>query len=176
MKKKFNIRNLIIIMLCITIIFMAIGFSYLCIKLEHITNTPPVFDVSITKVEKETAVKGGLIEPKSAKEIINKGKTVKFNFELNSPKDELAYTITIKNTGTIPANIIKIISTPDYINDPTSASSIEPVEITLDEIENKVLAPSKEIKVKLVVSYNMSNKSNQKIIPYQLTVLANSAQ
>lgn len=176
MKKKVNIRNLIIFMLCITIILMGIAFSYLCIKLEQKTNEQPVFDVSITKVEKETAVKGGLIEPKATKEIINSGKTIKFNFEMNSPKDELAYTITIKNTGTIPANIIKVIGTPDYINDQTSASSIEPVKITQDKIENKVLAPSKELKVKIVVSYDMSNTSRQKLIPYQLTVLATGAQ
>ena len=172
MNKKINIRNLIIVMLCITVISMGIGFSYLCIKLEQTTNKKEIFDVSITKVEKETTVRGGIIEPKATKEIINNGKTVKFNFELNSPKDELAYSITIKNTGTISANIIKIISTPDYIDDQFAISSIEPVKIMYNEIENRILEPSEEIKVKLVVSYDMSNKYTQKIRPYQFTILS----
>ena len=95
---------------------------------------------------------------------------------MNNPKDELAYEITIKNTGDIPAKIIKIISSPDYIKDGKISSLIEPVRITHTEINNKTLFPDEQIKVKLLVTYNMTNEVKPMIIPYQLTVLATSKE
>lgn len=176
MKKNINIRNLIIVMLCITIILMGVGFAFLASKLDSEKNKVNNFDVSITKVEAQTAIKGGLIDPTATKELIDSGKTVKFNFTLNNPKDELAYEITIKNTGDIPAKIIKIISSPDYIKDGKISSLIEPVRITHTEINNKTLFPDEQIKVKLLVTYNMTNEVKPMIIPYQLTVLATSKE
>lgn len=174
MKKIKNIRNLIITMLCLTIICMGIGFACLSMKLEEKNSEQPSFNVSIIKVETDTSVKGGYIAPTGTNKIINEGKTVDFTFDLNSPKDELAYTITIKNTGTIPAKIIKVLATPDYINDKKEAASIAPVTIIHNDIEQTILAPSKEVKINLVASYGMGNTANKVSIPYQLTILATS--
>lgn len=174
MKKNINIRNLIIVMLCITIILMGVGFAFLASQLDKEKNKVDKFDVSITKVEAQTSIKGGLIDPTATKELIDDGRTIKFNFTLNNPKDELAYEITIKNTGDIPAKVIKLISSPDYIKDGKLSSSIEPVRITHTEINNKTLFPNEQIKVKLLVTYNMTNNIKPMIIPYQLTVLATS--
>lgn len=174
MKKNINIRNLIIVMLCITIIFMGIGFVFLAAKLDDANNKKDVFDIAITKVESQTSIKGGTIDPIATKELIDEGKTVRFNFTLNSPKDELAYEITIKNTGDVPAKIIKLISTPDYVNDSKLKTLIDPVTITHTPINNKTLNPDETVTIKLLVTYNMSNDAKQLAIPYQLTVLATS--
>lgn len=175
MKKKINIRNFIIAMLCTTIIFMGIGFVFLSIKLDEQSKNPKTHNIVITKAEAKTAIQGGTLKPSAKKELINEGKTIKFNFILNNPKDELAYDITIKNTGTLPAKIIKLIGTPDYINNQTTKSIIEPVTITQTQLENLVLNPGDKTTVKVIITYNMSNVVKQVYIPYELTVLATNA-
>lgn len=174
MKKSINIRNLIITMLCITIIFMGIGFAFLAVKLEEKCSIEESFDIVITKAEAQTSIKGGQTAPTATKELVDDGKTIKFNFTMNNPNDEIAYEITIKNTGTLPAEIIRLVSTPDYISDQKASSSIEPVVITHTKLKNKTLNPEETTTVKLVVKYNMSNNPKQIYIPYQLTVLATS--
>lgn len=174
MKKNINIRNLIIVMLCITIILMGVGFAFLAMRLEKISNEVDTFDVSITKVEAQTAIKGGLIDPIATKELLDDGKTVKFNFTLNNPNDELSYEITIKNTGNVPVNIIRLISSPDYIKDGRFSTLIDPITITLTDVNNKTLQPEETTKAKLIVKYNMANEVKPMVIPYQLTVLATS--
>ncbi len=174
MKKNFNIRNLIIVMLCITVICMGIGFVILASKLEQETKRQDTFSVEITKVEALTPVKGGYLDPTATKEITNDGKTVNFKFTLNYPKDELAYNVTIKNTGTLPVKIIKLLENPDYENDSKALASISPVTITHEKLENEVLKPNKEVTIKIIATYGMDSTSNQIVVPYQLSILATS--
>lgn len=175
MKKTVNIRNLIIIMLCITIIFMGIGFAYLSVVLENKKNEKPIFDVSITRVAEETPIKGGLLAPVGIREVKNDKKTVDFDFIMYTPQDELAYTITVKNTGTLPAKIEDIITYPDYLGDEKLRKSISPITITHNDLDGKVLEPDDELEIKLVVSYtNNGYNVGQVSIPYQMTVLATS--
>lgn len=174
MKKTVNIRNLIIIMLCITIICMGIGFVYLSVILENKNKEKPIFDVSITRVTEETPIKGGLLAPVGIREIKNDKKTVDFNFTMYTPQDELAYTITIKNTGTLSAKIEDIITYPNYLGDAKLRESISPITITHNELDGKVLEPEDELEIKLVISYNVGQNVGQVSIPYQMTVLATS--
>ena len=46
MKKNINIRNIIIVMLCITIILMGLGFAFLASRLDDEKNKVDTFDVS----------------------------------------------------------------------------------------------------------------------------------
>ena len=172
MKKKLNIRNIIIIMLCITTIFLGIGFIVLSLKLEAKNNEQPILKVEFTKIEAQTPVKGGIIAPIETKTIINDGLTAKFNFTLNTPQDELAYTITIKNTGTLPAKIINILPEPDYLNNEAQKNAISPVTITQTPITDNKLTPGEEISINLIVSYGNTGDIRQKNISYQLTILA----
>ena len=174
MKKNLNIRNIIIVMLCITIILMGVGFAFLASKLEEANKQQDNFEVIITKVEAQTSIKGGSIDPTATKELMDEGKSVKFNFNLHNPKDELAYEITIKNTGNIPAKIIRLISSPDYIKDSRLKPSIEPIVITHTDLANKMLNPDETVTVKLLVSYTMTNNVKPINVPYQITVLATS--
>lgn len=172
MKKRVNIRNLIIVMLCITIVFMGIAFAYLSMRLSEQISKQELLEISITNIEEKTSIKGGITAPKATKELIDEGKTAKFHFTLNNPNDEIAYKLTIKNTGDVPAKIIRLISSPDYLKEQNFKSMIEPVVITHTNIENKKLKPNESIEVDLVITYNMSNNPKQICIPYQLTVLA----
>ncbi len=178
MKKSFNIKNSIIIILCFTIICMGIGFAVLSIKLEKLTNTKQFFDVSFDRVKEETSVKGGTENPTATTNITNNGKEIKISFNLNNVRDELAYTIYIKNNGTLPAKIYALKETPDYTNDKTALSNIEPVSITHNDITGRIINPNEEIELKVIALYNPTNKqlsSNlKKQINYELHLITAS--
>ena len=139
MRSDFNVRNLIIVMLCTTIICMGIGFVYLSILLDKKNNEKDIFDVSIIKVSEKTPIKGGLITPVGSSLIINEGRSVNFDFTLNVPGDELAYTVTLKNKGTLSAKIIDLIEYPECSNKGEEQELIKPIVITMTEVKNKVL-------------------------------------
>lgn len=172
MKNKIGIKNILIIVLTTAIIVICMGFIFLSNKLQTKNNEQQVLKVEFTKIERETSVKGGIEPPSEIKEIINEGMTAKFKFILNTPQDELSYTITIKNTGTLPAKIVNILSSPNYINDETLKNNILPVMITQSPIEKNKLNPGEKLNIKLVVSYGTGGENIQKKIPYELTILA----
>ena len=174
MKKMINIRNSIIIMLCITIICMGIGFAVLSMKLTHENKKEPYFNVSFIKVKEEPSAKGGTISPIGTHSITNNGKELNMQFTLNVPNDELAYSIIVKNEGNIPAEIVNIKQTPDYNNDVNAINSIYPVTITTSDIVGKVLEPGEEETIKLIVQYNSSPIKKIKKFNYQLTLITSS--
>lgn len=174
MKKMINIRNLIIVILCITIILMGIGFAYLSLKLEKFSNYTNEFDISFVKVNTETPVKGGTTAPTGTTSITNQGKSINMILNMNVPQDELAYTITIKNTGTLPAEIINIVETPNYTTDATLKKQIDPVSISINDVVGKVLQPGEETRLKVVAIYNKTNNITSKEISYQLSILAST--
>lgn len=172
--RKFNIRNFIIVMLCITIIFMGIGFVALAKKLEAKNEEKQIFDVEIISVKEETPIKGGTIDPIGTKEINSNGKIINFNFTLNAPHDELAYTISVKNKGTIPAKIVSFSGIPDYINNNKYKELISPVSISHTNLKNKVIEPGETITMKLLVVYNMSKTSLPVNVPYDMALIVES--
>lgn len=172
MNKKINVRNLIIIMLCITIICLGIGFVFLSTKLEEVTTKQNTFDIVFSKVEAKTAVKGGQNTPTGTNSITNQGSTVTFNLNLNVPYDELAYNIIIKNEGTLPAEIINILETPDYLNDASAQQKIYPVTINHNDVIGKILAPGEETELRITATYNLIANPTPKKINYQLSLLA----
>lgn len=174
MKKTVNIRNLIIIMLCITIICMGVGFAYLSVVLENKTKEKSTLEVTFTKVTAETPIKGGIISPSGEKKLLNSNKTLDFNFTLYTPRDELAYTITVKNTGTLTAKIEDVITYPNYIGDEEEKALIHPIALTHNDLSNKIIEPDEELQIKLVVSYQATGNIGQVTIPYQMTILASS--
>ena len=164
--KKINIRNLIITLLCITVIILAIGYSVLAIRLDAYKNK---------KESDESSVKGGTEEPECTTSINDDGHTLSMNFTLNNPKDEMAYTVTIKNTGTLKAKIIDIVSSPDYINDKLAINSIKPVSITKTDISGKILEPNEEATFKVLAVYNNGGTGVKKI-PYKLSLISSSVE
>jgi len=167
---RINIRNLVIVFLCITVIIMAIGYSILSIELKK---DDPLFKVSFTEVEQTSSVKGGSTNPEAKYKINNTGQRVDFNFQLNNPYDELIYKIVIKNEGNIPIEITDIIETPEYTKNNELAKSIEPLKISYNDVTENVLEPEEETEINLVVQFSQGTPQ-KKIINYSLVLLASS--
>lgn len=173
--KKINIRNLIITLLCITVIFLAVGYSILAVQLDNYKNKHDTFNVVFTNIKEDTIVKGGIEEPKGKTSINNDGHTIDMDFTISNPKDEISYIVNIKNNGTLKAKIIDIISSPDYMNDKIAINSIQPVTITKTDISGKILEPKEEATFKVVVIYN-NNTVGIKNIPYKLSLITTSVE
>ena len=176
MKETLNMRNWIIVILCITIVCMSIGFAFLSMQIEETNSKQATNDVSILSVTPRTPVQGGTKIPAGETNITNSGQTISFKFNLFAPTDEVSYRITIKNKGTIPAEIINLLEYPDYLNDEATAKSIYPVEVKHNNIVGKVLAPGEEteLNVAAIFNYKASPKSVQ--VPYQITILTKSSE
>lgn len=157
MRDLLNIRNSIIIFLCLTIIFMGIGFMVLSVKLDQVSTEVHSFDVSFESIRKSSSVKGSDKEPFGSSEIALSGKQIDMYFSLNATHDELVYLATIKNNGTIPAKIVGFIESPNYSMDDFH-EMIDPVSITLSDIIGKTINPNEEIPLKITVYYNPSSK------------------
>ncbi len=172
MKTRINMRNLIIIILCITIICMGISFAYLSVKLEKKNQQKEIFDVSFTKISNKSHVKGGQIAPSGTHSITDQGKTLNMHLILNMPHDELAYTVIIKNEGTIPAEIVSIKEFPDFTNNISAEQSILPLSISHNDVIGEVLQPQEEIELTITAIYNPTTSITSKTIDYQLSVIA----
>ena len=95
-------------------------------------------------------------------------------FNLSTPRDEIGYRITIKNTGNIPAKIINIIENPDYINDNIAANNILPVKISHNNISGKVLLPNEETELNIIAIFEYNSMPSNMKIPYQISILTQS--
>ena len=169
---RINIRNLVIIFLCITVIIMAIGFSVLSIELKK---DDPLYKVSFTSVEQTSSVKGGNISPTGKFKINTFGQRVDFKFELNNPYDEMIYKITIRNEGNIPAEVKDIIEIPKYTKDESLSKSLEPIKISYNDITENVLEPDEETEINLVVQFNPGNPQ-KKEVNYSLILITSSPE
>ena len=174
MKKLINIRNSVIIILCITVICMAIGFIVVSIELKKQKEVENSFNVVFTKIKKSSSVKGSTIEPIGEAKVNQNKHQLNMNFKLNAIHDELVYVATIKNIGTIPAEIIDVVETPNY-QEEKFAKIISPVTIQLSEMENKVLQPDEETELKIIIYYNPSSENSKKEFDYSLSLLTKSA-
>ena len=176
MKATVNIRNWIIILLCITIVCMAIGFALLSMQLEKNSSNIPIHDVSFTNINPRTPVRGGSKVPNATATITNFNQTINFKFHLYSPTDEISYRITIKNKGTIDAEIVSLIEYPDYLNDANVAKKIYPIEIKHNNIIGKVLAPGEETELKVAATFNYKELPRVATALYQITILTKSPE
>ena len=132
MKKMINIRNSVIIILCITIIFMAIGFIVISIDYTKNKNKDLTYNVVFSSIKELSSVKGSNTEPKGKAEINEDSTEIEMNITMNSPHDELSYIATIENKGTVPIEILDIMESPDYKLD-SFKKLINPVTITLSD-------------------------------------------
>lgn len=174
LKKLINIRNLIIVILCLTIISLGIGFAILSIELEERSDENLIFDVSITDVKQNTSIKGGINSPIAKHLISQNEKTLTTQINMYAPYDELSYTITIENRGTITAEIIDLIENPDYLKDNNAKISIAPIEISHLDIIGEVLKPGEKTELKIVASYKPTLTVVPKAFTYKITVVAES--
>ena len=102
MKKLINVRNNVIIILCITIICMAIGFIVISVDYTKKSKENLSYKVVFTKIKKLSSVKGSNVEPKGTVNISENQSEIEMKITMNSPHDELSYIATIENEGTVP--------------------------------------------------------------------------
>ena len=175
MKKMLNIRNGIIIILCLTIIFMAIGFIIISLKLESFKNNTQKYNVVFDKIIKDSSTKGGNTEPLGNVEIIANGKILNMDFTLNNPHDEISYIIKIKNESSTNALIVDLLQSPDY-KDINYNYLIDPVSITYNDIVGRELKPNEELDLKITVYYNPSTKSGKKTFNDKMGLITESVE
>lgn len=172
MKKLVKNKNMIIVILCITIVLLSIGFALIAIRLKEREQKDKIYDVSIVKVQEGTAIKGGEILPTGKYTIDDNGKSAHFTFNLNNPNDSLNYTVTIKNNGNLKAQIDGIAESPDYLNDNNQKNSILPVTITHNDITNQELNPGEEINLIVTAEFSNSGQAMTRTVPYKISVLS----
>ena len=107
--KKFGIKNIIIVFLCLTIIFLCVGFALLTKELEKVKDEKHEYDVIFESIEKVSSVKGGTYEPVSEAFIVKEGKEIDFKYKLYVTNDEITYNAVIKNNGTFKVKILDLL-------------------------------------------------------------------
>lgn len=173
--KSFNsIRNSLVLILCVTLVFLSIGFIVLSMQLKKEKEKEESYQVTFSKVEKTSSVKGSSKDPEGKVEIKDKGLSLDMEFQMNASHDELTYVATIENTGTMTAEIIGLTKSPNY-SEERFQKMISPIMITLGEIEGKIVPPGDSISLKIIVYYPPSSDSNApKIIPLKIGLLTKS--
>ena len=172
MKKRINIRNLVIIILCATLICLGIGFSVVAIQLKKEKAKNCSFEVVFSEVMKSSSVKGSEKEPTSDFKISDSGQTLDMNFVLNAPRDEITYVAVIKNEGTVPVEIVELMASPDYTGEKMQ-KLISPVTVKISDVKGKILEPDDKLEVKMVIYYNPSTAATvKKEINYKLGIIA----
>ena len=152
--KKFGVKNIIIVFLCLTIIFLCVGFALLSKELENVKNEKHEYDVVFDSIEKVNSVKGGTYEPVSEAVIVKEGKEIDFKYKLYVTNDEITYNVVIKNNGTYKVKVLDLLESPNLsigLN-----KLITPVTITYSDIIDKELEPDEKLDLKIVVTYNPS--------------------
>lgn len=172
MKKMINIRNSIIIILCITIICMAIGFIIISIDYTKKLKKDCSYDVLFTNIKKLSSVKGSNKEPTFKVNLNDNKEEIEMQITMNAPHDELSFITTIENKGTVPVEIIDIMESPDY-NINTFKNIIDPVTITLSDIKGKTINPNETLNLKIVFYYNNGNKGT-KSFNYKIGLITRS--
>lgn len=158
--KKINIRNSLIIILSVTIVLVTIGFITVSVRYNSLKTRDNSFNIDFVKIKKVSSSKGTNKEPKGTLEITKNNKIIEMSFDLYSPKDELTYEITIKNTGTNDIEIVELLMSPDFIKN--NKNQISPIEMTMTDISDKILEPNEETIVKLKIVYKIvqNNETN----------------
>ena len=176
MKNMIHIRNSVIIVLSVTIVFMTIGFTLLAVKLKQLTNIEHSYNVSFTSIKKTSSIKGSNIEAVGNTNIVNNGKEIDMAFTMNAVHDELVYIAKIKNKGNIPSKIVDIMESPNYKIDKFN-NLIAPVSITLSDIKGKTLLPKEEIDLKIVLYYNPTTKEvGKRTFEYKIGLITESIE
>lgn len=176
MKNLVKTRNWIIIILCLTIVCLGIGFAILSMELSSKKDNEPQFSIEFVRAETRTPVQGGQKAPIVTSSITNSNQTINMEFNLYAPRDEIGYKITIRNTGNISAEIINLVEKPDYITDASIANTIFPVTISHNNIVGKVLEPGEEVELNIIAMFDYNSLPVDVKIPYQLSIIAKSPE
>ena len=174
MKKMIDIRNSIIVILCITIICMCVGFAVLSVELKKEKDSTPVASIQFTDVKLSSSIKGSDKEPSGKIDIVKDGLSLDMLFTMNAINDELTYIANIANRGNVPIEIVDLLESPNY-KDHSFKDLIAPVTISLSDIKGNIVPAGEEISLKIRVHYAPGKiTSVKKTIPYKIGLLTRS--
>jgi len=163
-------KNLIIIVMCVAICIMAVGYAAFNTTLtitgtSNITSEWNVVFTSITQVSKTSGV---TIE---SNPVVN-GTSATFDVGLALPGDKIVYEITIENKGTINAIIENIVASAS--DSPAIIFSIDGINIG-DKIPNKT---SKTLTVTIEYDKNVTSQPEKtnKVLTVDMTVVQDAGQ
>lgn len=98
---RLNKKTIISLVLCVGVLFMAVGYSVLMteLKINGTANITSTWDIRVTGITEGVAVGSAYnIESPSFT-----ATTAKFNVSLVNPGDQMTYEVTIENKGTVTA-------------------------------------------------------------------------
>jgi len=163
-------KNLIIIVMCVAICIMAVGYAAFNTTLtitgtSNITSEWNVVFTSITQVSKTSGV------TIVSNPVVN-GTSATFDVGLALPGDKIVYEITIENKGTINAIIENIVASAS--DSPAIIFSMEGVNIG-DKIPNKT---SKTLTVTIEYDKNVTSQPEKtnKVLTVDMTVVQDAGQ
>lgn len=146
-------KNIVIIALCITLIFMGVGFSALSqqLTINGTTTVSGKWNVQITDIEATgayiagasvsdlTAYNAEYDESKTTANYVKYDATsATFNLNLSEPGDWVEYTVTVTNGGNIDATLASVVTSLDNVSDDDEAK--EPIKYTISDITDAALA------------------------------------
>jgi hypothetical protein len=153
---------------------MGIGFIVLSTQYKKLKDTEESFHVVFSKVEKTSSVKGSNVNPKGKVNILDNGLSLDMEFQLSASHDELTYVATIHNDGTLPAEMIGVVESPNY-QEERFQRLISPIMITTTDIQGKIIPAGEDISFKITVYYSPSEGNfTSKTVPYKVSLLAKS--
>lgn len=140
-------KNIMIIALLVTVMFMSVGYSLLSTQLEikgTSTIVDPVWDVNIASISSTETTGHG----KSISATIENKFSAKFNNEFVMPGDRVTYVINVKNEGTLNAKLNSITIEPE-------SKKNDAIIYTIEGLEAGELLPRGETKMfTLTAEYN----------------------
>lgn len=162
MKKRYNSKDIAIVVLCIGMLVMALGFSALSMKLDQYKNKSDSFNINFIDAKMISSIKGGKEEPLGSIKIDKSGNILNLDFSLFNEYDEISYEVRMQNDGTVPIKIIDLLSSPDF-KDSDVLKNISPVIISISDVKGKTLEAGESSIVKISVRYGSSQLNNKKV-------------
>lgn len=159
-------KKKIIAILCIMVLFMAVGYASFStnLKINGTASIESNWSVLFTKIEKLN-IKGGT-EEKTAPTA--SGTTATFNVDLKSPGDSIEYEITIENQGTIDAIIEDIVASETG----SDAITFKVTDIQKGDRLNKKTSTT----FKILIQYNENITTQPNITNNHLTISVHYVQ
>lgn len=178
MEKERKFRNVLLIVLCVTVFCMSVGFAYMSQLLTingTLNVTKPTWDIHFASITPSTPAAGNHAVDNSHA-LSNSDHTATFDLTMTAPGDTLTYTLVITNAGTLDAKVNAITVAP------TSGSKIDAennITVTTTGVAaNDVLIAGGTATLVITFTYDSdaTTFSNTTTTPYTYTATVDYAQ
>jgi len=180
---RMNKKLIVSLVLCIGVLFMAVGYSFLMteLKINGSASISSTWDIRVTGIT-EISREGSAYNIEEPRYTVS---TAKFNVALVNPGDSISFKVTIENKGSLTA----ILNSMDITTSGTSAiiydvnglvdgdtlasGEIKNLYVTATYNSNEIADPYERVK-RLTVGLDWVQYTNQDINPKTYTIAYNS--